>query len=461
MTRRFWFQGKTPIAFCPDSSEPLVFRHYQAEAEITVQINGGKVTKTMAEWLRFAGCHWHTALDGGADPFGGPTLLREWNIGDDPLAVARQRIDAMFELMGLLGIKHWTFHTLDLIEEGANFAETKQRLMALLPYVKQRLKETGIKVLWVTAKLFAANRYMNGAMTGTEPDIWIEAGAQIKLAIDIAHELDAAGVVFWGGREGYETLLNTMIGLELENLATMLRAAVNYKAKIGFKGQFYIEPKAQEPTTHQYDYDVATVVGFLRDYALDGEFMVNFEPNHGSLAKHTTAHEMAMINCCNVFGSIDANQGTETVGWDTDEFPCNLETAVVVMLEVLKNSGFTTGGLNFDAKLRRASTALDDLFMGFIMAMDTYAAALKIAARIINDGILAEMVQRRYCKWSNTANGVKIANGDMSLEDCEELTERFETHPVAESGHAEFFKTVWAAYLRGDAVIPKPTQYQD
>ncbi|MFA6322046.1 MAG: xylose isomerase [Candidatus Buchananbacteria bacterium] len=458
-TAQKWFPDfLNPVPFDPDDrGNPFVFRHYNARQQVTVKVKGQDVTKTMEEWLRFSACYWHTACDGGADPFGVATLVRDWNKGEVPLEVATNRLEAIIELMQILGIKFVTFHTLDLIEEGACFSETKERLMSFLPVLKEKLAAAEIKVLWVTAKLFAAPRYANGAATATDPNIWVDAAAQVKLALDIALALNAAGFVFWGGREGYSTLLNTDMGLELHNLARFLRAAVRYKESIGFLGQFYIEPKPKEPTTHQYDFDSATVMNFLQTYDLLKYFKLNVEGNHITLANHTVGHEMAFLLINGMLGSIDANQGTETCDWDTDQFPYSLEPAVEVMLGVLRSGGFSTGGLNFDAKVRRGATELRDLILGFILGMDTYARAFLIAVRINNDGILDQMRAARYRGWQDLL-GQQILIDNMSLDGCETIAASRSDYPVCESSHDEAFQRVWAEYLGGSLSVTNPVK---
>jgi xylose isomerase len=337
---------------------------------------------------------------------------------DDWLAHAKAKADAGFEIMRKLGIEYFCFHDADLAAEAGTLAETNARLDEITDYIKDKMKETGIKCLWGTSNLFSHKRFMAGAGTSPDVDIYAYAGAKIKKAIELTVKLGGTGYVFWGGREGYETLLNTDMGLELDNLARLMRMAVDYARSIGFKGDFYIEPKPKEPSKHQYDFDAATACNFLRTYGLIKDFRMNIEANHATLAGHTFQHELRVSRVNGVFGSIDANQGDLLLGWDTDQFPCDVYDATLCMYEVLKAGGFTNGGLNFDAKTRRMSYTMEDMFQAFITGMDTFALGLRKAALIIEDKRLDDFVAQRYASWK-TELGRSVIEGKASLKDLE------------------------------------------
>jgi xylose isomerase len=375
----------------PKSRSPLAFKHYNP-AEI---VEG----KSMREHLRFSVVYWHTFRGRGADMFGAPTINRPWDDNTDSLENARQRVRVAFEFMEKLGAPFYAFHDRDVAPEGATLAQTNKNLDAVAKVLKEEQKRTGIRLLWGTACLFAHPRFAHGAATSCNADVFAYAAAQVKKALEITHELDGAGYVFWGGREGYSTLLNTDLKRELDHLAAFLHMAVEYKNKIAFKGQFYIEPKPKEPTKHQYDSDAAACLNFLREYDLLRHLKLNLETNHATLAGHSMQHEMEVAAAAGALGSIDANTGDLLLGWDTDQFPTDIYLTTQCMLTILKAGGLTTGGVNFDAKVRRESFEPPDLFYAHIGGMDAFARGLKIAAAIRKDGRLAEFVRQRYSSW--------------------------------------------------------------
>ncbi|HOK95784.1 MAG TPA: xylose isomerase [Anaerohalosphaeraceae bacterium] len=394
----------------PQSTNPLAFRHYDPKAIIR--------GKTMAEHLRFAVCYWHTFKGLGSDPFGGPTIIRNYNSAADPMQAAEQTMDAAFEFFTKLGVDFWCFHDRDIAPEADNLAETNRRLDKIVAKAKQLQKDTGVKLLWGTTNAFSHRRFMAGAGTNPSPHVFAYAASQIKKAMEITHELGGQGYVFWGGREGYDTLLNTDIGRELDHMAMLLQMAVDHKKKIGFKGQLLIEPKPKEPTKHQYDYDVGNCMAFLRKYGLIEHFKMNIEANHATLAGHTFQHELALAAANGLLGSVDANRGDLLLGWDTDQFPTDIYDTTLAMYIILKAGGFTTGGLNFDAKVRRQSIDAADLFYAHIGAMDAFARGLKIAAKMLDDGKFEAALKQRYAGW-DTGLGQKIEKGKVGFEELE------------------------------------------
>lgn len=392
-----------------NSANPLAFRYYDPEAFIA--------GKTMREHLKFAMSYWHTMVAGGGDMFGVGTVVKTYG-SDDPMQSARNKAQAAFELMDKLGLDYYCFHDRDIAPEADNLTETNQRLDEITDLMLSLQQQYGKKVLWGTANLFSNPRFRHGAGTACSADVFAFAAAQIKKALELTVKLGGEGYVFWGGREGYETLLNTNLGLELDNLARLMRMAVDYGRSIGFTGDFYVEPKPKEPTKHQYDYDAATVIGFLRHYGLDKDFKLNVEANHATLAGHTFQHELRLARESGFFGSIDANQGDMLLGWDTDQFPTNVYDATWCMYEVLKAGGFTRGGLNFDAKARRASSTFEDIFYSYIAGMDTFALGLILAEKIIRDGRLDRFVADRYDSFSSGI-GKKIIDGSISMAELE------------------------------------------
>lgn len=370
-----------------DSDNYMSFKYYNPDEVI--------LNKKMKDHLRFAMSYWHTLTGNGSDLFGQGTIIRDWD-NLEPMEKSKARVKAGFEFMEKLGIEFFCFHDKDIAPEGDNLEDYHKNLDEIVDLIESEMERTGIKVLWGTSNMFTHPRFVHGGATSCNPDVFAYAAAQIKKALDITHRLGGEGFVFWGGREGYDTLLNTDMKLELDNLARMLHLAKNYAEEIGFKGQFYIEPKPKEPTKHQYDFDVSTVISFLKTYGLDKDFKLNIEANHATLAGHTFQHELRVARVNGLLGSIDANQGDMLLGWDTDQFPTNIYDAVLAMYEVLKDGGFKSGGLNFDAKLRRGSIELDDMFYAYIAGMDTYAKGLKVAAKLIEDNVLEDVLNRRY-----------------------------------------------------------------
>lgn len=419
------------------SKNPFAFKYYDAEKVI----NG----KKMKEHLKYALSYWHTLCAGGADPFGIGTMDRSYGGLTDPMEIARAKADAAFEFMSKMGIEYFCFHDADVAPEGKDFAETKKNFHEIVDYIEEKMKETGIKLLWGTANCFGNPRYMHGAGTSCSADSFAYSAAQIKNALDATVQLGGKGYVFWGGREGYETLLNTDMKLELDNMARLMKMAVEYGRSIGFDGDFYIEPKPKEPTKHQYDFDTATVLGFLRKYGLDKDFKMNIEANHATLAGHTFQHELAVARINDAFGSIDANQGDSNLGWDTDQFPTDVYSATLCMLEVIKAGGFTNGGLNFDAKVRRASFQFEDIVHAYISGMDTFALGLIKAYEIIEDKRIDEFVKKRYESYSSGI-GKDIVEGKTSLEALEKYT--LEHGEVKlESGRQEYLEAVLNSIL--------------
>lgn len=414
-----------------DSKNPFSFKYYDAERVI----HG----KTMEEHLKFAMSWWHTMVAGGTDPFGDATMDRSYG-KEDPMDIAKARADAAFELMSKLGIKYFCFHDVDIAPQGKDYLETRKNFHEMVDYIESKMKNTDIKLLWGTANVFSHPRYMHGAGTSPNADSFAYAASQIKNAIDATIRLGGTGYVFWGGREGYETLLNTDMEFELDNMARLMRMAVDYGREKGFKGDFYIEPKPKEPTKHQYDFDSATVLAFLRKYGLEKDFKLNIEANHATLAGHTFQHELATARINGVFGSVDANQGDPALGWDTDQFPTDVYSATLAMYEIIKAGGFTNGGLNFDAKVRRGSFEFDDLALGYIAGMDTFALALIKAYEIIEDGRIDEFKKSRYLSY-NTGIGKKIVDGKTSLEELEEYTIK-NGEVTMESGKQEYLESV-------------------
>ncbi|MCX8155439.1 MAG: xylose isomerase [Verrucomicrobiae bacterium] len=417
----------------PQSKNPLAFKHYNPDEVVE--------GKTMKEHLRFSVVYWHTFRGRGVDPFGAGTMIRPWDDGTDSLENAKRRVRVAFEFMEKLQAPFYAFHDRDVAPEGKTLRETNKNLDAVVKVLKEEQKRTGIKLLWGTACLFAHPRYVHGAATSCNADVFAYAAAQVKKCLEVTHELGGAGYVFWGGREGYSTLYNTDLKRELEHLAKFLHMAVDYKKKIGFKGQFYIEPKPKEPTKHQYDSDAAACLNFLREYGLKDHLKLNLETNHATLAGHTMQHELEVAGAAGALGSIDANTGDELLGWDTDQFPTSVYLTTQIMLTILKYGGFTTGGVNFDAKVRRESFEPIDLFHAHIGGMDAFARGLKIAAAIRKDGRLAEFVQQRYSSW-DSGIGAKIEKGEVGFEELEAyMLKKGEAAPNA-SGRQEYLENL-------------------
>lgn len=390
----------------PDSREPLAFKVYNPDEVVE--------GKSMRDHLRFAAAYWHCMRNPLADPFGAGTALMPWDDGSDSTENALRRVDVFFEFLEKIDIDYYCFHDRDVSPERATIGETEATFDVIAARLKERQEASGKKLLWGTACLFAHPRFAQGAATSPEVNVYAFAGAQVKKAMDVTHALGGEGYVFWGGREGYNTLINTDLKRERDHLAAFLHMAVAYKKEIGFAGQFYIEPKPQEPTTHQYDSDSAACLNFLREFGLLDHFKLNLETNHATLAGKTMVHEMRVARHANALGSIDANQGTFGCGWDTDEFPSDLYLTTGIMLEILEMGGFTTGGLNFDAKRRRESFEPVDLFHSHIMGMDAFARGLKVAAALRADGRIAEFVRERYASWDGEL-GRRIEAGKSSF----------------------------------------------
>src|SRR5882757_1458792 len=396
----------------PHSKNPLAFKHYNAGEMVA--------GKTMREHLRFAVVYWHTFRGTGSDPFGAGTMIRPWDDGTPSVANAQNRVRAAFEFIEKLGAPYYCWHDRDVAPEGRTLAESNKNFDAVARVLKEEQKRTGIKLLWGTANLFSNPRFVHGASTSCNADVFAYAAAQVKKAMEVTHELGGEGYTFWGGREGYMTLLNTDMKREQEHLAKLLHLAVAYKKQIGFKGQFYIEPKPKEPTKHQYDSDAAACLNFLREYDLLPHFKLNIETNHATLAGHTMQHELEIAGAAGALGSIDANTGDELLGWDTDQFPTNIYLTTYTMLSVLKYGGFKTGGVNFDAKVRRESFEPIDLFYAHIGGMDAFARGLKIAHAMIADGKLEELLRDRYSSW-DAGLGAEIDAGKHSFKSLEKI----------------------------------------
>lgn len=417
-----------------NSENEFAFKYYNPEEVI----NG----KTMREQLKFALSWWHTMGGDGTDMFGVGTADKKWG-QTDPMAIAKAKADAAFEIMDKLSIDYYCFHDRDIAPEGASLAESNARLDEITDYLKAKMdKDPSKKLLWGTANCFNNPRYMHGAGTAPNAEVFAFAAAQIKKAIECTVKLGGNGYVFWGGREGYETLLNTKLGLEQDNMARLMKMEVEYARSIGFKGDFYIEPKPKEPTKHQYDFDTATVLGFLRKYDLLGDFKMNIEANHATLAQHTFQHELCVARENGVFGSIDANQGDMLLGWDTDQFPTNIYDAVMAMYEVLKAGGFTNGGLNFDAKARRGSFTAEDIFHSYIAGMDTFALGLRMADKLIKDGRIGKFTDERYASWT-TGLGADIISGKAGINELERFAlEQGDVIKYVKSGRQEKLESV-------------------
>jgi xylose isomerase len=433
-----YFPGISSIPFeGRESDKPLAFKFYDRD-----KVVGGK---TMREHLRFAACYWHTFCARGSDPFGADTQIFPWDDASDPMSAARQRMDAAFEFFTKLGVPYYCFHDRDMAPEGASVAESERNLAELVELAGARQRETGMKLLWGTANLFGHPRYMNGGATNPDFAVVTHAAAQVKAALDATVALGGESYVFWGGREGYANLLNTDTRRELDHMARFLQTARDYGRSIGFKGTFLIEPKPMEPSKHQYDFDAQTVIGFLRHYDLAGDFKVNVEANHATLAGHSFAHELQMCTDAGLLGSIDANRGDPQNGWDTDQFPTDLYDATHAMLVLLEDGGFENGGFNFDAKVRRESVDLEDIFIGHIGGMDTFARGLEVAQRLRESSGLAEHKQQRYSSF-DAGDGSRFEQGQLDLAALRDLAEQG-GEPESRSGRHEWYENVINQYL--------------
>ncbi len=423
----------------PDSKNSLAFKHYDPD-----RIVAGK---PMREHLPFAMAWWHNLGYAGADMFGAVTAEKSFGAVPGTMEHARARVDAGFEFMRKLGIRYFCFHDADLVPEAADINVTNARLDEITGYILEKMEGTGIKCLWGTANMFSNPRFMNGAGSTNSPEVYCFAAAQIKKALECTVKLGGRGYVFWGGREGYETLLNTDIKFELENIARLMKMAAAYGRRIGFTGDFYIEPKPKEPMKHQYDFDAATAIGFLRHYGLDRDFKLNIEANHATLAGHSFQHELRIAAVNGMLGSIDANQGDDLLGWDTDEFPFNVYETTMCMYEVLKAGGLS-GGFNFDAKCRRPSYTLQDMFYGYILGMDAFALGLIKAAAIIEDGRIDTFIRERYAGFERGI-GAKIRRGEATLEELAARAAEIKAPPLPGSGRQEYLEAVINSILFG------------
>jgi xylose isomerase len=435
--KREYFPGIGPIPYeGPGSDNPLSFKTYDASRVVGA--------KTMEEHLRFAVCYWHTFCADGGDPFGPGTRTHPWR-GSDPMDSARRKLDAAFEFFTKLNVPFYCFHDRDIAPEGGSVAESESNLEELVGLAKERQEATGMQLLWGTANLFSHPRFMNGGATNPDFAVVAHAGAQVKAALDATVALGGENYVFWGGREGYACLFNTDTKRELDHFARFLTMARDYGRSIGFHGTFLIEPKPMEPMYHQYDVDAQTVIGFLRHYGLDQDFKLNIEANHATLAGHSSEHDLQMAVDAGMLGSIDANRGNPQNGWDTDQFPSNIYDCVHNMMVVLSAGGLGSGGFNFDAKVRRESTDLEDLFVAHIGGMDAYARALLIADRIVSDGRVEEFRASRYASFGQ-ADGQRFEAGDMTLTDLRDIAAT-NPEPVRESGKQEWVENVINDYM--------------
>ena len=414
------------------STNPFAFKFYDENRVI--------LGKTMKEHLPFAMAWWHNLCAAGTDMFGRDTADKSFGATPATMQHAYAKVDAGFEFMQKLGIEYFCFHDVDIVPEAEDIKETNRRLDEITDYILVKMKETGIKCLWGTANMFSNPRFMNGAGSTSSAEVYCFAAAQIKKALELTVKLGGRGYVFWGGREGYETLLNTDVKFAEENIANLMRMAVEYGRSIGFTGDFYIEPKPKEPMKHQYDFDAATAIGFLRKYGLDKDFKMNIEANHATLAGHTFQHELRVSAINGMLGSIDANQGDYLLGWDTDEFPFNVYESTMCMYEVLKAGGLT-GGFNFDAKCRRPSNTPEDMVYSYILGMDTFALGLIKAARLIEEGELDALVAKKYESF-NSELGKKIREGRTTLSELAEIAEKMGACPVPESGRQEYIESI-------------------
>lgn len=435
---REYFKGIGDIKFeGKESDNPLAFKYYNPD-----QVVAGK---TMREHFKFAIAYWHTFCGQGADPFGPGTQNFAWDQSTDPVQAAKDKADAAFEFISKMGFDYFCFHDFDLIQEGATFAESEKRLSIITDYLKDKKADSGIKLLWGTANCFSNPRYMNGAATNPDFNVVARAGGQIKLALDATIALGGENYVFWGGREGYMSLLNTDMGRELDHMAQFLGMARDYARAQGFKGTFFIEPKPMEPSKHQYDFDTATAIGFLREYGLEKDFKINIEVNHATLAQHTFQHELAVAAKAGMLGSIDANRGDYQNGWDTDQFPNNILETTEAMLVFLKAGGLQGGGVNFDAKIRRNSTDLDDVFHAHIGGADTFARALLTADRIISTSAYTKMLSERYSSF-DSGKGKDFENGKLDLEALYKIAQE-NGELKLQSGKQELFENIINQYI--------------
>ncbi len=433
-----FFKGISKIQYeGAGSDNPLAFRYYNPEEVID--------GKTMKDHLRFAVAYWHTFQARGADQFGVGTAIRPWDNITDEMDLAIAKVDANFEFCEKLGVPFFCFHDRDIAPEGQTLSETNNRIDKVVKKIKDRMKGSDVKLLWGTTNAFSHPRFVHGASTSCQADVFAYAASQVKKAMEVTKELNGQNYVFWGGREGYETLLNTDMKLELDNFARFLSMAASYAKEIGFTGQLLIEPKPKEPTKHQYDFDAGTVIAFLKTYGLDKDYKLNIEANHATLAGHTFQHDLRVSRINNALGSIDANQGDYLLGWDTDQFPTNIYETTLAMYEVILAGGLTKGGLNFDAKVRRASFEADDLFYGHIAGMDSFARGFKVANKLIKDGVLEDFIQKRYESYTGGI-GLDIVSGKVGFKELEAYTLK-NGEPKLYSGRQEMLESLLNKYL--------------
>ncbi len=437
-------QVKKPVRFeGPDSKNPLAFKWYDARRVVGV--------KTMAAHLKFAASFWHTFVSTGADQFGAPVYDRPWQRGSNEMETAENTLDAAFEFFSKVGVPYFCFHDRDIAPEGGSVSESCLNLEKMVKKAVLKKRETGTRLLWGTANLFSHPMYTHGAATNPDPLVFAHAAAQVRRAIDATVALGGGAYVFWGGREGYSSLLNTDMKREREQLAVFLHMAVDYSKQAGFKGKFFIEPKPREPSTHQYDFDAASTIGFLKEFGLDASFMLNIEANHASLAAHSFEHELMTASMAGMLGSVDINRGDSTLGWDTDQFPTELYSAVSAMYIILGQGGLKYGGLNFDAKVRRGSFDEIDLFHGYIGGMDTFAKALLIGHRMQKDGFLKKELSRRYSGYRRSM-GKKIMQGNSSLPELEKWAVE-KGDPKLCSGRQEALENIVNSYIFDTRIV--------
>lgn len=422
----------------PESDNPLAFKYYDENKVIA--------GKTLKEHLRFAIAYWHTFCGTGGDPFGPGTKSFPWDEGKDAISRGKQKLDAAFEFITKIGAPYYCFHDIDLVDEGHSVREYEKNLQTMVESAREKQQESGVKLLWGTANVFSHPRYMNGAATNPDFNVLSRAGAQVKNALDATIALGGENYVFWGGREGYMSLLNTDMKREQDHLARFLHMAKDYGRKNGFTGPFLIEPKPMEPTKHQYDYDTATVIGFLKKYGLDKDFRLNIEVNHATLAGHTFQHELQVAADNGLFGSIDANRGDYQNGWDTDQFPINLYELIEAMIVIIQAGGFSSGGINFDAKTRRNSTDPEDIFIAHIAGMDVFARAFEITHKLLENSPFLEMRKQRYSSF-DSGNGALFEKGELTLEELRALATA-QGEPDMISGKQELYESIINQYIR-------------
>lgn len=439
MANTEYFTGISKIPFeGSESDNPFSFKYYNPD-----QIVAGK---TMRDHFKFAIAYWHSFCGQGTDPFGAGTQNFPWDKSTDPVQAARDKADAAFEFISKMGFDYYCFHDYDLVQEASTLAESEKRVIAITDYIKEKQAETGIKLLWGTANCFSHPRYMNGAATNPDFDVVAYAGAQVKIALDATMKLNGENYVFWGGREGYISLLNTDMGREQDHMARFLTMAKDYARSQGFTGTFFIEPKPMEPSKHQYDFDAATSIGFLQKYGLQDDFKLNIEVNHATLAQHTFEHELTVAANDNMLGSIDANRGDYQNGWDTDQFPNNIEETARAMMVFLKAGGLQGGGVNFDAKIRRNSTDLEDLFHAHIGGADTFARGILVADKVLNDPAFSSIVNGRYASFDK-GNGFAFEQGKLSLSDLFDVATSNTDAIKPRSGKQEYLENILNNHL--------------